>query len=35
MGRYVKLHTGDETGRQRVRWAPYRVVKGTAHDTPI
>jgi starch phosphorylase len=25
----------DETGCQRVRWVPYRVVKGTAHDTPI
>jgi len=25
----------DEQGCQRVRWVPYRVVKGTAYDTPI
>jgi glycogen phosphorylase len=25
----------DEKGRQRVRWIPARVVKGTAYDTPI
>jgi starch phosphorylase len=25
----------DETGHQRVRWVPDRVVKGTAYDTPI
>jgi starch phosphorylase len=25
----------DDQGRSRVRWAPYRVVKGTAYDTPI
>jgi starch phosphorylase len=25
----------DETGCQRVRWVPYRVVKGTAYDTPV
>lgn len=25
----------DEQGRFRVRWVPYRVVKGTAYDTPI
>lgn len=25
----------DETGRWRVRWVPWRVVKGTAYDTPI
>ncbi len=25
----------DEVGRDRVRWVPYRVVKGIAYDTPI
>jgi starch phosphorylase len=25
----------DNQGRFRVRWVPYRVVKGTAYDTPI
>ena len=25
----------DETGCQRVRWIPHRVVKGVAYDTPI
>jgi starch phosphorylase len=25
----------DDQGRARVRWVPYRVVKGTAYDTPI
>lgn len=25
----------DETGNDRVRWVPHRVVKGTAYDTPI
>ncbi|QXP83802.1 glycogen/starch/alpha-glucan phosphorylase [Methylococcus sp. Mc7] len=25
----------DEAGRDRVRWVPQRVVKGTAYDTPI
>ncbi len=25
----------DETGAWRVRWVPFRVVKGTAYDTPI
>ena len=25
----------DEQGSQRVRWVPWRVVKGTAYDTPI
>ena len=28
-------HYRDEQGRHRVRWAPFRVVKGTAFDTPI
>jgi len=31
-------HTGpyqDEQGRHRVRWLPFRVVKGVAYDTPI
>ncbi len=31
-------HTGpyqDEQGRYRVRWVPFRVVKGVAYDTPI
>jgi glycogen phosphorylase len=31
-------HTGyyqDESGCQRVRWIPWRVVKGIAYDTPI
>ncbi len=28
-------HWQDEQGRYRVRWVPYRVVKGTAYDTPI
>ena len=28
-------HWFDEAGRYRVRWVPYRVVKGTAYDTPI
>jgi glycogen phosphorylase len=37
---YVNLggHTEsyhDDQGRSRVRWVPYRVVKGTAYDTPI
>lgn len=25
----------DETGCQRVRWVPHRMVRGVAHDTPI
>ncbi|WP_296701839.1 glycogen/starch/alpha-glucan phosphorylase [Thiocapsa sp. UBA6158] len=25
----------DESGTSRVRWVPFRVVKGTAYDTPI
>jgi starch phosphorylase len=25
----------DETGRHRVRWIPYRVVKGVPYDTPV
>jgi len=25
----------DDTGASRVRWVPFRVVKGTAYDTPI
>jgi glycogen phosphorylase len=25
----------DESGAMRVRWVPFRVVKGTAYDTPI
>ena len=25
----------DQEGRQRVRWVPHRVVKGTPYDTPI
>ncbi len=25
----------DETGRERVRWVPRRVVKGIAYDTPV
>jgi len=28
-------HYRDEDGHYRVRWVPYRVVKGTAYDTPI
>jgi glycogen phosphorylase len=28
-------HFRDELGRHRVRWAPDRVVKGVAYDTPI
>ncbi|WP_430232930.1 glycogen/starch/alpha-glucan phosphorylase [Nitrosomonas communis] len=28
-------HYRDEAGSDRVRWVPYRVVKGTAFDTPI
>ncbi|MGC1955720.1 MAG: glycogen/starch/alpha-glucan phosphorylase [Gammaproteobacteria bacterium] len=28
-------HYQDEEGCYRVRWVPYRVVKGTAYDTPI
>ena len=28
-------HYRDEQGRFRVRWAPYRVIKGVAYDTPI
>jgi starch phosphorylase len=28
-------HYQDERGRHRVRWVPFRVVKGTAFDTPI
>jgi starch phosphorylase len=28
-------HYQDEHGRHRVRWVPFRVVKGTAYDTPI
>jgi starch phosphorylase len=28
-------HARDAQGRLRVRWIPYRVVKGTAYDTPI
>jgi len=28
-------HYQDEQGRERVRWLPFRVVKGTAFDTPI
>jgi starch phosphorylase len=28
-------HYRDPDGRHRVRWIPYRVVKGTAYDTPI
>lgn len=28
-------HYQDETGCQRVRWVPHRVVRGVAHDTPI
>ncbi|MXS86503.1 glycogen/starch/alpha-glucan phosphorylase [Nitrosomonas sp. HPC101] len=28
-------HYRDETGNDRVRWVPQRVVKGTAYDTPI
>jgi starch phosphorylase len=28
-------HFQDEEGRHRVRWVPFRVVKGIAHDTPI
>ena len=28
-------HYQDEQGRHRVRWVPFRVVKGTAFDTPI
>ena len=28
-------HCCDEAGRYRVRWVPYRVVKGIAYDTPI
>lgn len=37
---YVNLgghteHDCDEEGRYRVRWVPYRVVKGVAYDTPI
>ena len=28
-------HYRDEEGRNRVRWVPDRVVKGTAYDTPI
>jgi len=28
-------HGRDEQGRLRVRWIPFRVVKGTAYDTPI
>lgn len=25
----------DEAGHERVRWVPYRVIKGTPYDTPI
>src|SRR5262249_10310105 len=25
----------DEKGQYRVRWIPHRLVRGTAHDTPI
>ncbi|SDG82096.1 glycogen/starch/alpha-glucan phosphorylase [Nitrosomonas sp. Nm132] len=28
-------HYRDEAGSDRVRWVPYRVVRGTAYDTPI
>jgi starch phosphorylase len=28
-------HYRDEQGRFRVRWVPYRVIKGVAYDTPI
>ena len=28
-------HYQDENGRHRVRWIPDRVVRGTAHDTPV
>lgn len=28
-------HDRDEAGRHRVRWVPYRVVRGIAYDTPI
>lgn len=28
-------HYRDEAGNDRVRWVPYRVVKGAAYDTPI
>jgi len=28
-------HYRDEAGSDRVRWVPYRVVKGVAYDTPI
>ena len=32
-GRTERYHDSD--GLSRVRWVPHRVVKGTAHDTPI
>ena len=28
-------HDRDDQGRHRVRWVPFRVVKGVAYDTPI
>jgi starch phosphorylase len=33
-GGHTELYQ-DERGCQRVRWIPYRVVKGSAYDTPI
>jgi glycogen phosphorylase len=34
LGGYTE-HFSDENGRLRVRWAPYKVVKGVAYDTPV
>jgi starch phosphorylase len=33
-GGHTELYA-DDTGAWRVRWVPFRVVKGTAYDTPI
>jgi glycogen phosphorylase len=34
LGGHTETYT-DEHGRYRVRWAPYKVVKGVPYDTPI
>jgi glycogen phosphorylase len=34
MGGYAEHYT-DDAGRDRVRWVPGRLLKGTAYDTPI
>ena len=34
LGGYTE-YSGDENGRLRVRWAPHKVIKGVAYDTPV